>query len=271
MSDATSDAELAAAEAAVQQRLLTWNPDADAEAAALAAGNAARNRQLAKKRKRSASSGKKRQRITDFNGGDDDLHIEGAGDESFAPYASAAIAAAVAAAAETSAVALARTLILPRASSSTTKSIKPARKSMSGSGIIDSRLPMHRVVDADDASSRSAGVFRSNTIIAAAASDSADAAGAASASANTLKSVSSFVDEHRRDVSELGASALSKKDKRAYEARRRVEQGCLPLKEQTKPLPMLLGMRKKQRERDAIAKELALASGMLIRSKRRKK
>lgn len=80
-----------------------------------------------------------------------------------------------------------------------------------------------------------------------------------------------FVEKHRREVVELGATALAKKDRRAFEERQRREQGCRPLKQQKMPLPMLLGIRKKQRARETKAKELALASGMLIKSKRKNK
>lgn len=85
------------------------------------------------------------------------------------------------------------------------------------------------------------------------------------------QSATAYVEQHRREVGELGASALSKRNKKEYEARKRLEQGCKVLKQQKMPLPMLLGVRKKQRQRDLKAKELALASGMLIRSKRRNK
>jgi hypothetical protein len=84
-------------------------------------------------------------------------------------------------------------------------------------------------------------------------------------------SMSVFVDEHRREVTELGASGLSKRSRREYELRRRLEIGLRKPKGQNVPLRMLLGMRMKQREREAKEKEQARASGMLVRSKRGKR
>lgn len=80
-----------------------------------------------------------------------------------------------------------------------------------------------------------------------------------------------FVEKFRREVGEVGAAALGKKDKKMFEARRRAELGMKEVKPQTMPLPMLVGVRKKQKERETKAKELALASGMLIKSKRKNK
>lgn len=80
-----------------------------------------------------------------------------------------------------------------------------------------------------------------------------------------------FVEKFRREVGEVGAAALGKKDKKMFEARRRAELGMKAVKPQTMPLPMLVGVRKKRKEREAKAKELALASGMLIKSKRKNK
>jgi hypothetical protein len=74
----------------------------------------------------------------------------------------------------------------------------------------------------------------------------------------------------RRKQGGGGAAALEKGDRRAYEARRRVEQGCRVLKAQKMPLPMLLGVRKRQRAREGKARELARASGM-VTSKRKNK
>lgn len=80
-----------------------------------------------------------------------------------------------------------------------------------------------------------------------------------------------FVEKFRREVGEVGAAALEKKDKKMFEARKREELGLWEVKPQTMPLPMLVGVRKKQRAREKKAKELALASGMLVRSKRKNK
>jgi hypothetical protein len=111
-----------------------------------------------------------------------------------------------------------------------------------------------------------------------AASQSASPYGSAAdgpelAHASIPKEVSAhaFVEQHRREVNELGASGLSKKARRDFELRKRQALGCRAPKSQKMPLPMLLGIRKKQREREAKEKEQAIASGMLIRSKRAKK
>jgi Domain of unknown function (DUF4602) len=86
-----------------------------------------------------------------------------------------------------------------------------------------------------------------------------------------LLSARGFVEHHKREVSELGASGLSKKARRDFELRQRQALGCRAPKGQRMPLPMVLGIRKKQREREAKEQQQALESGMLIRSKRGKR
>jgi hypothetical protein len=111
------------------------------------------------------------------------------------------------------------------------------------------------------ATSQGAGIFGSVT----------DAPVSALAGLPGEVSAHAFVEQHRREVNELGASGLSKKARRDFELRKRQALGCRAPKSQKMPLPMLLGIRKKQREREAKEKKQALASGMLIRSKRAKR
>lgn len=85
---------------------------------------------------------------------------------------------------------------------------------------------------------------------------------------NTIANIKQFVDSHRREVGRFGATALDKKNKRAFETAELVKLGCRPPKNQKMPIGLLQARRKKEKERAAEQKELDIASGMLIRSKR---
>lgn len=78
-----------------------------------------------------------------------------------------------------------------------------------------------------------------------------------------------FVEQHRREVNWYGSKGLTKKDRKKFEMEERIKLGCRRPKNEKVPIGILQGMRKKEKERAKKQKELDLASGMLIRSKRR--
>lgn len=78
-----------------------------------------------------------------------------------------------------------------------------------------------------------------------------------------------FVNTFRREVGQFGSKALDKKRKRAYQTDELVKLGCRPPKNKKMPIGVLQEERRKEKERAAEEKELQLASGMLVRSKRR--
>lgn len=78
-----------------------------------------------------------------------------------------------------------------------------------------------------------------------------------------------FVDAHRREIGRFGSKALDKRNKRAYEIEDLVKLGCRHPIKQKMPIGLLQHKRKKEKDRLAHEKEMNLASGMLIRSKRR--
>lgn len=79
---------------------------------------------------------------------------------------------------------------------------------------------------------------------------------------------SSFVERHRYEIGALGASKLSKREKRAYNDQRSKKLGIKGPKQSRIPASVLRGMRKKERERERKAQELARTTGMLTRAKR---
>lgn len=88
-------------------------------------------------------------------------------------------------------------------------------------------------------------------------------------SKENVVNVEEFVNSHRREVGRFGANALDKRNKRSFETAELVKLGCRPPKNEKMPIWLLQGRRKKEKERAAQQKELDLASGMLVRSKRR--
>lgn len=79
-----------------------------------------------------------------------------------------------------------------------------------------------------------------------------------------------FVESHRREVNHFGATALHKRDRKAFETTERVRLGCRPPKPQKMPIGLLQAMRRNQKAREENQRQLDIASGMLIRCKRRK-
>jgi Domain of unknown function (DUF4602) len=234
----SGDEGLSDLEAAIELRLSTWTPDEVEHKAMVLAG----------KRKTKLSKRQKRHRVIE----NEEQPSESKLLESHAELI-----------AQASRAALDRALVRPRGT------LSSASVAAAGKQAARANPPEYRVVTgessslADELKGRDVGGVRSVQKVSA--------GGVPAETAKSASSASAFVEKHRREVGELGATALEKKDQKAYEARRRLEQGCKRLKSQKLPLPMLLGMRKKQRARDVKAKELALASGMLIRSKRKSK
>lgn len=83
--------------------------------------------------------------------------------------------------------------------------------------------------------------------------------------------VAQFVDDHRREIGRFGSKALLKKDRRAYEIEELTKLGCRPPKSQKMPIGLLQEKRKKEKEQLARKKQMDLESGMLIRSKRKRR
>lgn len=80
-----------------------------------------------------------------------------------------------------------------------------------------------------------------------------------------------FVEQHRFEVGAFGSSGLEKRDKKAYRAAQLLRLGCRAPRKQKMPIAILLGMRKKQQERDQREKESKREEGVLISSKRSKR
>ena len=80
-----------------------------------------------------------------------------------------------------------------------------------------------------------------------------------------------YVERHRSEVGDLGCSALGKKEKKKYELARLAKLGCKPPKNQRKPIGILVGIRKKEKERAKKQKERMLETGMLVRARRNSK
>lgn len=78
-----------------------------------------------------------------------------------------------------------------------------------------------------------------------------------------------YVDKYRREVGRFGSQALQKRDRKSFEAAERLRLGCRAPKNQKMPIATLIAKRKKQKSLAAKKKEMDLAAGMLVRSKRR--
>lgn len=79
-----------------------------------------------------------------------------------------------------------------------------------------------------------------------------------------------FVDSHRREIGRFGSQALHKYDRKSFEKAERIRLGCRQPKNQKVPIGLLITKRRKQNIKAAKKKEMDLATGMLVRSKRRK-
>lgn len=78
-----------------------------------------------------------------------------------------------------------------------------------------------------------------------------------------------FVDSHRREVSRFGSRALDKRERKSFEAAEMIRLGCRRPKNPKMPIGLLIRKREKQKVRGAKKKEMDLATGMLVRSKRK--
>lgn len=246
MSDDGREDGLSDLEAAIERRLNNWAPDGVATAPSAKNAQATRAKSKAKRRKRRRASDSVEQVCT--------------GTQSIIEPAVAEARAREGA--DAARIALDRALLAPRAERSSA-SVLTASAAAARANPPERRVVVDTGASPAELLGLEAAGARAGTAGTGSAAGSADAPGSSSAFA--------FVEKHRREVGDLGATALEKKDKKAFEARRRLEAGLKPLKSQKLPLPMLLGMRKKQRVRAGREKELALASGMLIRSKRKNK
>jgi hypothetical protein len=236
----SEDDELAAAEELIACRLATWDVDAEFTAA-----NAATQRPSldtssagndASSVPRRANRKRRERKLT--------IPCEGPSAEQFVLEARARSAGA-------SESVLSRLLVRSRVQSS---------KTAVGRSIGPQELVTHKVISpGSEGSEFDAHCSRNLVPMRAPAVDAA------------VLSARGFVEHHKREVSELGASGLSKKARRDFELRKRQDLGCRAPKGQRMPLPMVLGILKKQREREAKEQQQALESGMLIRSKRGKR
>lgn len=80
-----------------------------------------------------------------------------------------------------------------------------------------------------------------------------------------------FVERHRFEVGALGSAALQKRQRKAYEAATLLRLGCRAPRNQKMPIGMLVGIRKKKKERDVKEREKKREEGVLISSKRSKR
>lgn len=78
-----------------------------------------------------------------------------------------------------------------------------------------------------------------------------------------------FVDSHRREVGRFGSRALDKRERKSFDAAELIRLGCRPPKNNKIPIGLLIRKRQKQKVREAKKKEMDLATGMLVRSKRK--
>lgn len=234
-------------ETAIERRLQNWAPDGTGSADVTKRVPASQTKSKSKRRKRQRAAESERKECSEPRS-----LIDPAISEAQARHRQDAARSA-----------LSRALVAPRASRSS------AAVATATAATARLNPPERRVVVDAGASPaellglRSAGAWGDSAGEGAVLAGEAGVPGSSSAFA--------FVEKHRREVGDLGAAALAKKDKKKFDARRRLEAGLKPLKSQKLPLPMLLGMRKKQRHRDIQEKDLALATGMLIRSKRKNK
>lgn len=82
--------------------------------------------------------------------------------------------------------------------------------------------------------------------------------------------VADYVDTHRREVGRFGSEGLEKRDKRSYQTAQLVKLGCKPPKNPKMPIGLLQRVRQRQRDRDQEKKEMDRATGMLVRSRRKR-
>ncbi|PXF48716.1 hypothetical protein BWQ96_01568 [Gracilariopsis chorda] len=80
---------------------------------------------------------------------------------------------------------------------------------------------------------------------------------------------SRFVDTHRREVGRFGSQALHRRDRNKYELAQLIKLGCRKPKGQKMPIALLQKHRKRNKMKAQKKKEQDLASGMLLRSKRK--
>ena len=83
-----------------------------------------------------------------------------------------------------------------------------------------------------------------------------------------IKSIETYVDKHRREVGQYGAQGLHKRDKQKFRQAELLKLGCRKPKAQKMPVATLIRKRQIQKFRDAKKKEMDLATGMLVRSRR---
>lgn len=83
-----------------------------------------------------------------------------------------------------------------------------------------------------------------------------------------MKSIETYVDKHRREVGQYGAQGLHKHDKQKFRQAELLKLGCRKPKSQKMPIATLIRKRQIQKFRDTKKKEMDLATGMLVRSRR---
>lgn len=78
-----------------------------------------------------------------------------------------------------------------------------------------------------------------------------------------------YVESYRREVGRFGSQGLHKRDRKQYETAQLVSLGCRKPKNQKMPIGVLVKKREYQKTREERKKAMDLATGMLVRSKRR--
>lgn len=84
-------------------------------------------------------------------------------------------------------------------------------------------------------------------------------------------SAAAFVEQHRFEVGKLGARALEKRERKAYEAAMLLRLGCRPPRNQKMPIGLLIEQRSKEKARALEDREKKREEGVLISSKRKKR
>ncbi|CAN8068017.1 unnamed protein product [Agarophyton chilense] len=86
---------------------------------------------------------------------------------------------------------------------------------------------------------------------------------------HTLVDAAHFVNAHRTEVGDFGSQALRRRDRKKYHTAKLVKLGCRPPKNQKMPIGLLQKRRKREKLNAQKQKKRDLATGMLLRIKRR--
>lgn len=79
-----------------------------------------------------------------------------------------------------------------------------------------------------------------------------------------------FVEQHRSEIGQFGSRGLHKRDRKQYETAHLVKLGCRRPKNQKMPIGVLVKKRRYQNIREQKKKDMDIATGMLVRTKRKR-